>query len=122
MSEKCILIVDDNDDVLLYLNLVINKRKIKTICASNGKDALDLFNYNKDHIPLILMDISLPDMYGYEIASEILKIKNVNIVIQSAYAFGEEREKALTCGCVDYVTKPFKIEILNKIIDKYFFI
>lgn len=104
------------------MNLVINKRKIKTIYASNGKDALDLFNYNKDHIPLILMDISLPDMYGYEIASEILKIKNVNIVIQSAYAFGEEREKALTCGCVDYVTKPFKIEILNKIIDKYFFI
>ena len=53
--------------------------------------------------------------------SLLLKIKNVTIVAQSAYSFSVEREKALNAGCVDYITKPIKIEKLNKIVNKYFF-
>jgi PAS domain S-box-containing protein len=120
-EEKCILIVEDSEDVFLYLETVIKKRNIKILHAENGKDAIKMFTKNKDYIALVLMDIRLPDVIGYEIVPELLKIKKVPVIGQSAYAFNIEKEKALNAGCIDYITKPIRFEVLNKIIDKYFF-
>ena len=121
-KEKFIFLVEDNEDVFLYIDTLLRKRNIKIIHAENGKNALELFEKHKDSISLVLLDIRLPDIMGYELAPKILKIKKVPIVAQSAYAFNVEKEKAINAGCVDYITKPIRPEHLDRILDKYFII
>ena len=122
MLEKIVLVVEDNDDMYLYFDTILKRRGIKNIRAKDGVEAIDIFKNQKDNIQLILMDIRLPKMSGYDATVEILKIQYVFIVTQSACSFNSEKEKSLNCGCIDFIPKPIKIDKLNKIINKYFFI
>lgn len=120
-DENLVLVVEDNEDIFLYLNVILSNKKISIVHAENAKQAIYKFKLYKDKIKLVLMDMRLPDKLGYEVVPEILEIKNVPIVAQSAYSFSTEKDLAMKSGCIDYITKPFKEETLNKILDKYFF-
>lgn len=122
MKNDSVLIVEDNFDYYSYLSNIIKKKNIKILYAENGEDAIKIFNENKNDILLVLMDIGLPDIMGYELVIELLKIKNVPIVSQSAYTNNAEKDKTMKAGCIDYIIKPIRINSLNNIIDKYFFI
>ena len=122
MLEKIVLVVEDNDDMYLYFDTILKRMGIKNIRAKDGQEAINIFKKQKNDIQLILMDIRLPDMLGYDVTVEILKIEYVFIVTQSACSFNSEKEKSLNCGCVDFIPKPIKIDKLNKVLNKYFFI
>ncbi len=115
-----VLIVEDIESADLLLSIVLRKISKEILHAKTGKEAVDLYRDNPD-IDLILMDIRMPEMNGYEATQKIRKLnKNVIIIAQTAYALKGDREKSLKAGCDDYITKPVKKDSLLKMIAKYF--
>jgi PAS domain S-box-containing protein len=113
-----ILIAEDEDEIYIYLSLILNKYANEIIRAKNGNDTVELARSNPD-IRLILMDIRMPGINGYEATLQIRGFnKEVVIIAQTASALSGDREKALAAGCNDYISKPIKRETLLKMVDK----
>ncbi len=114
-----ILIAEDVESNYLYLNAVLSKINAQIFWAKNGLEAVDIFNTQTD-IDLILMDLQMPEMNGYE-ATQAIKTKNpdIPIIAQTAFAMSDDREKALEAGCDDYLAKPIKSKDLLNIVEKY---
>ena len=93
---------------------------VNILKAVNGDECIKLFKKYKQDIFLVFMDLRLSSDSGYDIIQKLLKIKKVNIVIQSALTFIEDKNKASDLGCVDYIIKPFTQEQIKKILDKYY--
>jgi two-component system, cell cycle response regulator DivK len=112
---KLILVVEDIDLNYLYLKELIEPTGAMLIRAENGKVAVD---YCRNHtgIDIVLMDIMMPVMNGYE-ATRQLKLynKKLPIIVQTAYAHSEDKAKAIAAGCDDFIAKPIgKEELLRK--------
>ncbi len=120
LTGKKILVVDDEDSNFQYLNeLLVNSGAI-VIHAENGLKAIEVCKKTED-IDLILMDIKMPEMNGLE-AARIIKrdIDNkIPIIVQTAYAYPEDRKKAMEYKCDDYITKPLNRDELFKMINKH---
>lgn len=86
------------------------------IHTKSGLKAVELCRKNPD-IDVIMMDINMPEMNGYEATRHIREFnKDVVIIAQTAYALAGDREKSIEVGCNDYISKPFnKKELLEKI-------
>ena len=116
---KTILVVEDVESSYEYLKVVIEKSGMNTLWAKNGEEAIQLCASNAN-IDLVLMDINMPIMNGYQATEEIKKFKpSLPIIAQTAYAIVGDREKSLDAGCDAYITKPIKREDLLKIIKKF---
>lgn len=115
-----ILIAEDDESSEKLLTEIFKKYCKEEIRVSNGLDAVETCRNNPD-IDLILMDIQLPDMNGYEATREIRKFnKSVLIIAQTAYALPGDRELTLKAGCNDYISKPIDKRLLKEMIRKYF--
>jgi PAS domain S-box-containing protein len=115
-----ILVAEDDESSEKLLTEIIKKYCKEEIRVRNGIDAVETCRDNPD-IDLILMDIQLPDMNGYEATREIRKFnKSVLIIAQTAYALVGDRELTLKAGCNDYISKPIDKRLLNEMIQKYF--
>lgn len=111
-EENSILIVEDDETSSILLQVFLSQGNYKLLYAVNGKMAVQMFRENPN-IDLILMDLKMPVMDGYEATRQIREINaNIPIIAQSAYAMSGDSEKALDAGCNDYVTKPVKKEEL----------
>lgn len=114
-----VLIVEDDEVNYLFLETILAKNGISAIRAINGIEAVEICNTNPD-IQLVLMDIKLPFMNGYEATRRIKEQKpGIPIIAQTAYAMHEDREKAYEAGCDGYISKPIITSELIKIIDEY---
>jgi PAS domain S-box-containing protein len=117
-SNKTILIVEDDYYNAEYLNEVLDGLGLNIIQVIYGKEAIEISK--SQPIDLVLMDIRLPDMNGYDVTHEIKLIKpEIKIIAQTAYASFDERQKALDAGCNDYISKPAKRNMLLTIVNKY---
>ena len=115
-----ILVAEDDESSEKLLSEIIKKYCKEEIRVKSGIDAVETCRSNPD-IDLILMDIQLPDMNGYEATREIRKFnKSVLIIAQTAYALTGDRELTLKAGCNDYISKPIDKRLLNEMIQKYF--
>ena len=111
---KTILIAEDDAGSFELLEMYLKPWKIKILWAKNGVEAIDLFNKNK-HIDIILMDIKMPILSGYEATKEIkIVMPTVPIIAQTAYAINNEKEIALAAGCDDYISKPISWTVLSE--------
>lgn len=122
MNEKRnpnILIAEDVESNYLYLKAVLSKLNANVFWAKNGIEVLDICE-KEEIMDLVLMDLQMPDMNGYE-ATQILKKKypDLPVVAQTAFAMSDDREKALDAGCDDYLAKPIKSKDLLNIAEKY---
>ncbi len=118
-SDYKILIVDDEPLVIDYFKEVLSITKIKTLFAKNGEEAISLVKTNKD-IDLVLLDIRMPVMNGFEVFKKIRKIRpSLPIIAQTAYAFSDDKDKILEAGFNDYITKPINNELLYKKISEF---
>ena len=98
----------------------MKKQSYKILRAVNGQEAVDIC-LNNPNIDLILMDIKMPVMNGFEALEEIKAIRPTLIVIaQTAYSSSEEKEKIFKAGFYGYITKPINREKLFEIIDEVF--
>jgi PAS domain S-box-containing protein len=101
-----ILIAEDEEISGMLLEMMVNTFAKKIIKAITGLEAVDACRLNPD-IDLILMDIQMPQMNGYEATRQIREFnKEVVIIAQTAYGLSGDREKAIEAGCNDYITKP----------------
>ncbi len=93
--------------------------KARYLYAIDGKGAVELYNANSS-IDLVLLDLQLPDISGYEVTKEILKINpNAKVIAQTAHAYAEDRIAAHSVGCCDYITKPINMELLFAMMQKH---
>ncbi|MBN2667634.1 MAG: response regulator [Bacteroidales bacterium] len=119
LSEKAILIAEDNFENYIYLDAILNKNNNHLTHASNGKEALKLFK--KFDFDLILMDIQMPEMDGLTCTKEIRKLnEEIPIIAQTAYAMQGDKDKAMRAGCNYYISKPIKKAELYNILQKIF--
>lgn len=119
-SALTILIAEDDKIAETLLTKILKTNGANLLYARNGEQAVRLCRENPQ-IDLVMMDVKMPIMDGYEATREIRKFNpDVVIIAQTAYALQGDREKALDAGCDDYISKPIKPEILlNKI--EFFF-
>ncbi len=122
ISKLNILIVEDEVFSDQLLTVVLKKIANNIYHAKSGLHAIDAFKKHPD-IDLIMMDIKMREMDGYQATKEIRKLdKNVIIIAQTAYALLGDREKALEAGCNDYLPKPIIKKKVLETISKYFII
>jgi PAS domain S-box-containing protein len=117
--KKKIIIAEDDWTSYQYLLKILKNHDIIVLYADNGKKALELVIANDD-IDLILMDIKMPIMDGIEATKQIKVIRpDLPIIAQTAFAFSSEKEKILSIGCDDYISKPITKDKLLAIFNKY---
>lgn len=116
---KTVLIAEDIMSNFNFLRLLLKKSKVNVIWVENGKDTVKAA-LNNAEIDLVLLDINLPLLNGYEVVKQIKdKRPDLPVIAQTAYALGGDREKSIAAGCDDYVSKPISISVLLKKIDSY---
>lgn len=110
-----VLIVEDNPINQLLVIKVLQKRGYETTIAQNGKIAIE--KYKNENFDIVLMDLQMPEMDGYEAAKYIRRMDpekaNIPIVAMTAHTIQGELEKCLAIGMNDYVSKPFSPDELN---------
>ncbi len=105
-SDKTVLIAEDVNDNFLFLKTYLRKTKINVLWAKDGQEAIDLCKKH-DNIDIVLMDIRMPNVDGYEATVEIKKMRsNLPVIAQTAYALNSDYQKVYDSGCDDYITKP----------------
>jgi PAS domain S-box-containing protein len=117
---KSILVVEDTPSNYYLIENYLRSTQVNLVWAKSGKEALEIFE-KPNSFDLILMDIQLPGINGYE-ATKLIKAhnKNIPVIAQTAYALAGEREYSLQEGCDDYLSKPIKKETLLELLVKYF--
>ena len=115
-NQTLILIAEDDDTSYALLHVYLTKENYQLLRAVNGKQTIEMYKDNPG-ISLILMDLKMPVMDGYEATREIRKINSeVPIIAQTAYALSGDSKKAMDAGCNEYVIKPInKEELLEKL-------
>jgi signal transduction histidine kinase len=116
---KSILLVEDDEHSFELISHIINPLKIQLYHVGDGSDAVRHIALHPK-TSLILMDLKLPQMDGYEATRVIKKLHpNIPIIAQTAYAMAGDSEKALNAGCDDYLTKPIDSQKLLEVISKH---
>ncbi len=115
MLEEKILVVDDEQSMREFLDIMLKKEGYKVSLASNGEEVLKLIE--KDIFDLVLLDIRMPKMDGIAVLKKIKATSPETVVIMiTAYASADTAIKAMKEGAYDYITKPFKVEEIKLII------
>jgi len=120
---KKILIVDDDARNIFALSSVLEEREIEVLGAENGLEALDLLKH-RDHIDLILMDVMMPELDGYEAIQRIRKMDSytkIPIIALTAKAMKGDRQKCIDSGANDYLSKPVNIEKLLSLLQVWLY-
>jgi CheY-like chemotaxis protein len=119
MKNLTILIVEDDDSTQLYLRELLKNKCKRLLYANTGIKAVELCK-KEDSIGLILMDIKLPGLDGYEATRQIREFnQDVTIIAQTAFALIGDRSKVIEAGCDDYISKPVDEKELYKLINRY---
>ena len=115
-----ILIVEDDETSEKFTSLIVKDKSRQILKARTGKEAVQAFRENDD-IDLVLMDIKMPEINGYEATRQIRKInQNAIIIAQTAFGLYGDEQKAINAGCNDYIAKPINEKELDKMIFKHF--
>ena len=115
--------MDDVVSNVLLLKVLLTNEKFKVVTANNGKDAL--VQAAEKQPDLILLDVMMPEMNGYETTKAIRNLsdrpdgKKIPIIAMTANAFAEDVQAALNAGMDDHVAKPVDMEIITSVITKY---
>jgi CheY-like chemotaxis protein len=120
LEGKTILIAEDDNSSYVLLEGYLKSTKAKLLYAPNGLEAMTIFLTNQS-IDLVLLDIKMPLLNGFDTAKEIRKVnKTIPIIAQTAYAMAEDKENAYAAGCNYYITKPISKQQLFEILNSVF--
>ncbi len=111
MGSTKILVVDDEPRMRKLVRDYLVKNEYMVVEAGDGEEALNLFLQSKD-INLIIMDVMMPKMDGYEAAEEIRKVSKVPIIMLTAKSEEKDELRGFSIGVDEYVTKPFSPRVL----------
>ncbi|MCX6285690.1 MAG: ATP-binding protein [Bacteroidetes bacterium] len=118
-SGKKLMLVEDIEDNAFLIKHILKPTGISVILARNGLEAIELQSINSD-ISLILMDMKMPEMDGYETTKRLKTVKgDLHIIATTAFALEGDCQKCLAAGCDDYLAKPIRRDELFMMIEKY---
>ena len=116
-----ILLVEDNEVNQLVAKMMLEKVGIKVEIASDGQEGVDKYQANPNKYHLILMDLQMPVLSGYDATTQIRKVdKSIPIIALTAAAMIEDKQKALDAGMNEHLSKPIDKKELFKIIEQYY--
>lgn len=120
-ENRVVLITEDEEVNFFYLKTIFKKTDAKIIRAKNGKEAVDIIREYAGDIDLVLMDLNMPVMDGYE-AMRIIKSKHpkIPVIAQTAYTLTEDRNKCMQAGFNDYISKPINRIALFRLVNANF--
>lgn len=119
-KEHTILIAEDIDFSFLYIEAVLRRTGVKILWAQNGKEAIEHIKSNLD-IDIVLMDMHMPVMNGYEATSIISDLRpGLPIIAQTAFVLPDDVKKCYAAGCTGYLAKPIRKEQLLNTLSEYF--
>ena len=113
MPNKTVLIVDDEPNIILSIDFNLKKNGYNTLIARNGAEALKILQETQPN--LILLDIMMPNVDGYEVCKFVktnLELKHIKVVFVSAKSKEIELKAGFEIGADDYITKPFSNKVL----------
>ena len=105
-----ILVIEDNEDNLVLMRLLLERAKYEVLVAIDGSTWLDIAN--KEQPEIILLDLAMPEMDGWEVARELkanILTKEIPIIAVTAHSLPKDRERAFEAGCDAIVGKPFSV-------------
>jgi two-component system KDP operon response regulator KdpE len=105
-----VLIIDDENQIRKFLDIALRAQGYKTLLAENGQKGLELVALHG--ADLVVLDLGLPDLDGFEVLTELRTWSHVPVMVLSVRANEEEKVKLLDAGANDYVTKPFSVQEL----------
>lgn len=109
-----IIVADDETRIRKLVSDFLKKSGFEVIEAEDGDETLKLFNQNRDNIDLIILDIMMPGLNGWEVCRKIRESSNVPVIMLTARSEEFDELTGYECGIDDYVTKPFSPTILVK--------
>jgi two-component system, cell cycle response regulator DivK len=116
---KTILVVEDVETSNMYFKAALSRTNVNILWAVNGLEAIEQVKSHQD-IDLILMDIHMPKMNGFEATAEIKSFKkDLKIIMQTAYVLSGEKERSFNIGCDDFIEKPINFKRLLATIQKH---
>ncbi len=120
VEQPLVLVVDDNEDNLLLLSFLLEQLGCTIITAADGKTAVDVAQSYQPS--LILLDMMLPDFDGLEVLSRLRHnplTTPIPVIAVTAMARPEDRDRILSAGCEEYVTKPYIVDELEILLRRY---
>lgn len=117
---KKILIIEDEKNIVISLKMFLEYMGFEVFTSDNGSDGLYLAKH--EYPDLILLDLVLPKINGFDVCNLLKnseKTKNIPIIIISARTSKEDIDKVISLGANSYITKPFSIDQIKKIIIEY---
>jgi len=119
LKNKTVLVADDDVRNIFSLTRALETHKMKVLSAMDGKEAVSLVEQNADDVDIILMDMMMPEMDGFEAIANIRKnprLKHIPIIAVTAKAMAGDREKCMQAGASDYISKPVDIDQLMSLL------
>lgn len=120
-QQKKILIVDDDSRNIFALTAVLRAKKYNCVAAGSAQQGLDMMANDRD-IAVVLMDMMMPDMDGYQAMAKMREdenLKNIPVIAVTAQAMLGDRERCLNAGAAGYVSKPVNVDELLVQLKKY---
>lgn len=113
MRKNLILIVEDEEKLARTMSDYLKLQGYDVICAADAPEALNKFFQNQKEVDLILLDVMLPVMDGYEVLQEIRRVVDVPVIMMTARSSIEDQMSGFERGADDYITKPYTLELVR---------
>lgn len=118
-----VLIIDDDKELCSLMKKCVEQEKLTAVVAGGGIEGLHILEENKNTCSLIILDIMMPDLDGFQVLQQIRQTSNVPVLMLTAKSDEEDKVSGLRMGADDYLTKPFSINELmarvNSLIRRY---
>ena len=118
-----VLIIDDDKELCTLMKKCVEQEKLTAVVAGGGIEGLRILEEDKDVCSLIILDIMMPDLDGFQVLQQIRQTSNVPVLMLTAKSDEEDKVSGLRMGADDYLTKPFSINELmarvNSLIRRY---
>ncbi len=116
-ADKTILVVEDTETSIKFFDAALSKSEARIIWATTGDEAIDLLSEFIDEIDLVLLDLNLPGLNGFDVLKFIREADpELPVIVQTAYLFSGERKTSMSMGANAFISKPIQLDdLLNNI-------
>ena len=121
MSQKTVLLADDYEDARMILRRLLEMEGCRVVEAADGREAVETAARFSKEIDLILMDLTMPGLDGYEATRRILadeRTRHIPVVALSALCEQETKSKAVEAGCRDCLAKPLDFKLVEDLLER----
>jgi len=119
-TSKTILVVEDTETSIKFFDAALRRSEASLMWAESGEEAITVLNDNIETIDIVLLDLNLPGINGFEVLKHIRNIApELPVIVQTAYLFSGEQNTSFSLGANDFISKPIQLNELLENIAKY---